>query len=113
MQTQIIKNINRLNYIYLLISLNFTFLIAFLLRFFSFIIKNNNNKHDIILFPFAQKGNVGYTIRFQKYFKNLENDKIDFFICDVSSDDYIILQLNGHVRQHYKLYRKIAWKRLW
>ncbi len=113
MQTQIIKNIDRLNYIYLLIFLNFTFLISFLLRFFSFIIKNNNKKHDIILFPFAQKGNIGYTIRFQEYFKYFKKDNIDFYICDIYPDEFILSQLNGSNKQRYRLFRKIAWKRLW
>ena len=58
-----------------------------------------------------KKGSDGYTRRFEEYFTFLNNDKVDFYVCDLFINEYIIDQENGTYKQKYNLYKKIAWKR--
>ena len=103
---------NRIAYFSLLINLNLVFLITYVLRYFAFLLKAKTKKHDLILFPFSQKGSDGYTRRFEEYFKFLENDSIDFHVCDVFDHEYILKKESGSLRDKYKLYKNIAWLRL-
>ena len=104
--------INKLAYLYLILNLKLIFIFSFVLRNLSFLITPKQKKHDLILFPFSQKGSIGYTLRFEEYFPFLEKDKVDFYICDIFDNEYILKQESGTKRQKYKLYRKIAWIRL-
>ena len=70
------------------------------------------HKGDVILFPYTQKGSDGYLRRFEEYFVYFENKNIDYKVCHLFEDDIILKERFGHNFQRYRLYRKIAWKRL-
>ena len=95
---------NKIAYLNLLINLNLVFLITNVLRLFAFVITPKTKKHDLILFPFSQKGSDGYTRRFEEYFRFLENDDIDFHVCDVFDNEYIIKKESSNLIEKYKLY---------
>ena len=103
---------NKLSYFFLLINLKVVFLLSFLLRKTSFVYNPKKKKHDLILFPFTQKGSDGYSRRFEVYFKFLEKDNIDYHVCNIFDNEYIIKKESGKPKDRYKLYRKIAWIRL-
>ena len=103
---------NKFAYLTLLINLKLVFLITNALRPFAFLIAPKTKKHDLILFPFTQKGSDGYTRRFEEYFRFLENDNIDFHVCDVFDDEYITKKQSESLTEKYRLYRNIAWIRL-
>jgi glycosyltransferase involved in cell wall biosynthesis len=104
---------DKFSYIRLLISLNTGYVLVYFIGVFAFLLKPRKPKRQLILFPYAQKGSDGYTRRFEEYFSFLKKDKIDFQVCDVLHNDYILQKLHGTKCEQYRLFRKIFWKRLW
>lgn len=112
MQTFLRKNLDRICYLCLLISLNSAYCLIKLLTYFHFLIPRSKNKKDLILFPYTQKGSDGYTRRFEEYFYYFKKENISFYVADLCDQEYVYKCENGSVRQRYWLYIFVIWNRL-
>ena len=106
------KNIERLYYFLLLLSIQFAYFFIRILIFLSPFIKKNNPQKDLILFPYAQKGSTGYFQRFEIYFTFLKRDNIIFDAQDVFDDEYILSEIDKGIKTRYYLYSRIVWIRI-
>lgn len=109
--TTMSRLLDKFSYLLLLTSLNTGYLLAYLLGLFAFFLKIKNPKNQLILFPYAQKGSDGYTRRFEEYFPFLKKDGIDFYVCDLFPNDYILKKLESSPTNRYRLFHDIFWKR--
>ncbi len=105
------KNLDRCNYILLLISLWSAYLIVKILTIFSFVF-SKTKKGDVIFFPHEQIGSDGYTKRFEQYFPFFNKDKIVYHVAELFPDAYIKRNLFGSKSRQYYLYHRIIWKRI-
>ncbi|OFY18578.1 MAG: hypothetical protein A2W98_04930 [Bacteroidetes bacterium GWF2_33_38] len=93
------------------LSIGLAYFSISILTIFSFLIPKKK-KYDLIIFPYAQKGSNGYTVRISCYFEYLEKDNIKYYVCDIFSESYILKELSKNKSSHYFLYQQIIWKRI-
>ena len=65
-----------------------------------------------MLFPYGQKGSIGYTLRFEQYFALLQQDNKRYGIANIMSHERYIELHEGKLYQQYYLYHLVLWKRI-
>jgi len=106
------RNLDRIGYLMLLISIYSGIALVKLFTLFPFLIPDRRKKRDIIMFPYVQNGSDGYMRRFEQYFRFFENEGTSYKVCDVCSQDYAMQCENGSARERYWLYHMVLWKRI-
>ena len=109
-----IKFIQKFAYIYMRISILFSyffcFLLSYIFRLYSFF---NTSKKDLGIFLHSPTGSDGYNRRFALFFKYFEADKLKYQIFPhVNETETYILSDHKLRIKHYLLYQKIAWIRV-
>ncbi len=108
----IIKNKERIQYLYMLISLNIGYALCHLLYiYYSIIPPCKKKRGDVIFYPYTQPGSDGYRRRIGQYEPFFKEDGITCRICSIYNDKTIIELHEGSPAQRYRLYRKIFWIR--
>lgn len=109
------KQIERLAYAWLLLSLATGWCVVKVLIVFAPLLRNRKPEKDFLFFPYAHKDNTGTRARFQDYFPLLDRDGFTYDIHYPSTmEEYNALY---HVQQpsrakEYWYYHKLFWKRL-
>ena len=101
---------NKISYAHLRITISAVKFICRIIGFWYTINKPIKNK-NIIFFPHAQPGSDGYLRRFQEYFSYFNNDGIDYFIADVTTDREEFIAISKGNTTKYNFIRKCLVKR--
>ena len=101
-------------YIYMRASIFLSYIVCFFLsivfRLYSFFFKKP--KKDLGIFLHSSINSDGYNRRFAMFFKFFEDDNISYSLFShVDENETHILSNNNYRKQHYLLYKKIAWIR--
>lgn len=108
----IIKNKERIQYLYMLVSLNLGYTLCHLLcMYYSIMPPCKKKRGDVIFYPYTQPGSDGYRRRIGQYEPFFKEDGIACRICSIYNDKTIIELHEGSPAQRYRLYRKIFWIR--
>jgi len=106
------KNISRMHYVLMLISLSTGYFLCHILTlYFSIFPCRKNKKGDIIFFPFTQPGSDGFERRIRQYLPLFERDNTIYKVCSIYNDSIIQKIMGGNDIGRYRLFRKIFWIR--
>ena len=103
---------NKLAYLLLLISLNAGYLLARLFTTLHFLFPRPVHKKDLLIYPYYQEGNIGFTVRFACYLPFLEEEGVRYKMAHLMPDERLLKMQEGSIRTQYFLYHRLFWKRL-
>ncbi len=110
----LLKQIERVAYIFLLCSLVVGRLVAVLFTALPFILKKKNPKKDFLFFPYAHKDNAGVITRFEIFLPFLERDKYSFdiyYTWSAREEQKIFFKSKSRANEYLFLARSF-WRRL-
>lgn len=95
------KIYNKLSFAYFKLFINTYSLYVRILIVISPLLKKQNKKYKLFLYPYSQKGSDGYTRRFQEFFPYLKEDQIKYKIQDICTDEEYKNAINGKSKPKY------------
>ncbi len=110
----LLKQIERLAYLFLLFSLALGRLVALFFTAFPFLLIRKKPKKDFLFFPYTHKDNTGVITRFQIFLPLFDKDYFTYDIhypCNMEYHDKIYFKSKSRAQEYFFLAR-LFWKRL-